>query len=163
MTFFIGTFENKLDKKGRVSVPAAYRSMLADDSAFKGIVVFRSYRDEALEACSLEFIRRLHRSMNNSLNLFSDEQDDLATTILADAQQIGIDGDGRITLPPTFLDHAGLSDRVAFVGKGDLFQLWHPDTLEERKSAARANLRIKKPTLNVSNFQVQPAEKGDGR
>ncbi|MCH7957248.1 MAG: MraZ N-terminal domain containing protein [Proteobacteria bacterium] len=57
MAVFIGTFENKVDLKGRVSVPAQFRQTLAGQSfpnqSFQGIVVFRSYRAAAIEACGL--------------------------------------------------------------------------------------------------------------
>ena len=149
MTFFIGTYENRLDKKGRVSVPAPFRAMLGD-SAFKGVVVFPSYRALALEACSQEFLRQLHHNMSGSFDLFSEEQDDLATSILAASHPLQIDQDGRIVLPPDFLEHAGLDDRAAFVGMGDIFQIWHPTRLAERKKEARERAKARKLTLPLN-------------
>ncbi|WP_343562347.1 division/cell wall cluster transcriptional repressor MraZ [Kiloniella sp. b19] len=157
MTFFIGTYENKLDKKGRVSVPAPFRAMLAE-SAFKGVVIFPSYRADALEACSQEFLRELHQSLSGSLDLFSEEQDDLATSILAESHPLQIDQDGRIVLPPDLLEHAGLTDRVAFVGMGDLFQIWHPDRLAEKKKEARERARAKKLTLPLRKGRTSGPE-----
>ncbi len=55
MAVFIGTFENKVDRKGRVSVPAQFRQTLAAQS-FQGIVAFRSYRADAIEACGFDFM-----------------------------------------------------------------------------------------------------------
>ncbi|MCZ4279302.1 division/cell wall cluster transcriptional repressor MraZ [Kiloniella laminariae] len=154
MTFFLGTFENKVDKKGRVSVPATFRQMLTDQP-FQGIVVFRSYRAQALEAAGMDFMRRLHESMSSSLDLFSDEHDDLATAILADAHQLSFDGEGRILLPPALIEHANITDRAAFVGKGDIFQIWNTETLEQKKLEARDRARDKKLSLSLN-----PANKG---
>lgn len=154
MTFFIGTYENRLDKKGRVSVPAPFRAMLGD-SAFKGVVIFPSYRAPALEACSQEFLRQLHHNMSGSFDLFSEEQDDLATSILAASHPLPIDQDGRIVLPPDFLEHAGLDDRAAFVGMGDLFQIWHPTRLAERKKEARERAKARKLTLPLNRAQTE--------
>ncbi len=139
MAVFIGTFANKVDRKGRVSVPAQFRQTLAGQS-FQGIVAFRSYRAAAIEACGIDFMERLNDSIA-TLDLFSDAQDDLAATIFADSQQLPFDGDGRIILPPRLAEHAGIAERAAFVGKGPIFQIWEPDALETHKADARTRAR----------------------
>jgi MraZ protein len=142
---FIGTFDNKVDRKGRVSVPAQFRQTLAGQS-FQGIVAFRSYRATAIEACGIDFMERLNDSIA-SLDLFSDAQDDLAATIFADSQQLPFDGDGRIILPPRLAEHAGIAERAAFVGKGPIFQIWEPAALEKYMDDARARARSQGLTL----------------
>jgi MraZ protein len=142
---FIGTFENKVDRKGRVSVPAQFRQILADQS-FQGIVAFRSYRAAAIEACGFNFMERLNDGMS-TMDLFSDAHDDLAATIFADSQQLPFDGDGRIILPAPLAAHAGISERAAFVGKGPIFQIWEPEALEAHKDEARARARSQGLTL----------------
>ena len=145
MAVFIGTFENKVDRKGRVSVPAQFRQTLAGQS-FQGIVAFRSYRANAIEACGFDFMERLNDGMS-SMDLFSDDHDDLAATIFADSQQLPFDGDGRIILPALLATHAGISERAAFVGKGPIFQIWEPEALEIHKNEARARARSQGLTL----------------
>jgi MraZ protein len=144
---FIGTFENKVDRKGRVSVPAPFRQSLATES-FLGIVAFNSYRSSAIEACGIEFIERLNESVSE-MALFSDEQDDLAATIFADSQQLPFDGDGRIMLPAKMAQHAGITDRAAFVGKGPIFQIWQPESLERYKTEARKRAKSQGLTLSL--------------
>lgn len=145
MAVFIGTFENKVDRKGRVSVPAQFRQTLVGQS-FPGIVAFRSYRAAAVEACGIDFMERLNDSIA-SMDLFSDAHDDLAATIFADSMQLPFDGEGRIVLPPRLAEHAGIADRAAFVGKGPIFQIWEPDALESYKEAARERAREQRLTL----------------
>ena len=145
MAVFIGTFENKIDRKGRVSAPAPFRLTLAGQS-FQGIVAFRSYRAAAIEACGIDFMERLNDSMT-SLDFFSDAQDDLAATIFADSQQLPFDGDGRIILPGQLAEHAGITEHAAFVGKGPIFQIWQPDALERYKEEARARAKSQGLTL----------------
>ena len=145
MAVFIGTFENKVDRKGRVSVPVQFRQMLAGQS-FQGIVAFRSYRAAAIEACGIDFMERLNDSVS-SMDLFSDAHDDLAATIFADSRQLPFDGDGRIVLPPRLAEQAGIGERAAFVGKGSIFQIWEPDALEAHKEEARARARSQGLTL----------------
>lgn len=146
MAVFIGTFENKVDGKGRVSVPASFRQSLAVQS-FQGIVAFRSYRAAAIEACGYDFMERLNDSMSSALDLFSDAQDDLAATIFADSHQLPFDVDGRIILPATFAGHAGITDKAAFVGKGSIFQIWQPEALERYKEEARSRAKSQGLTL----------------
>lgn len=155
MAVFIGTFENRVDRKGRVSVPAPFRQVIAQQ-AFQGIVAFRSYRAAAIEACGMDFIERLNDSVS-SLDLFSDAQDDLAATIFADSQQLPFDTEGRISLPPKMAEHAGITERAAFVGKGPIFQIWAPEALESYKEAARNRARSQGLTL-----PLRPGG-GDGR
>lgn len=145
MSVFIGTFENKVDRKGRVSVPATFRSAL-QGQAFHGIIAFRSYRAPAIEACGMDFMLRLNESVSD-MDLFSETHDDLATTIFADSHQLALDGDGRIMMPAELAEHAGITDQAAFVGKGPIFQIWEPDRLDQHKGAARERARSQGLTL----------------
>jgi len=142
---FIGTFENKVDRKGRVSVPAPFRQAMATQS-FPGIVAFRSYRAAAIEACGIDFMERLNESVAE-MDLFSDAQDDLAATIFADSHQLAFDSEGRIMLPAEMAEHARITDRAAFVGKGPIFQIWQPELLNGYKQEARARAKSQGLTL----------------
>ena len=142
---FIGTFENKVDRKGRVSVPATFRQSLATQS-YNGIIAFRSYRSDAIEACGMDFIEKLNEQVS-SYDFFSETQDDLATMIFADSLQMPFDSEGRIILPAVLTEHAGITERAAFVGKGRTFQIWQPDALEAEKTAARERARAKNLTV----------------
>ena len=142
---FIGTYENKVDRKSRVSVPAAFRQVLTPQS-FSGIVAFASYRDPAVEACGYDFMQRLNESMTK-FDLFSEPHDDLTLSIFAGSQPLPFDSEGRINLPPAFAEHAGIGDMAAFVGKGNTFQIWEPSALERHLAAARDRSRERGLTL----------------
>jgi len=146
VSVFFGTFENKVDRKGRVSVPAPFRQILAT-SAFQGIIAFRYHAPKAMEACSLEFMERLDRSVSD-FDLFSEEHDDLAFNIFAESHQLPFDGEGRVILPAALLEITGIEDRAAFVGKGPTFQVWEPAALADRKAEARR--RATNLTLRLS-------------
>ena len=139
MALFLSTHINKIDKKGRVSVPAQWRAGLADQ-AFQGVVLFPSNAHAALEGFAWNYMEELSKRLDN-FDLFSAEQDDLATAVFAQSVQLPFDGDGRVILPPELIDFAGLSDRVAFVGMGAKFQLWSPEALDSRKEEARAKVK----------------------
>jgi MraZ protein len=79
---FLSTFVNKVDRKGRVSVPATFRAAVADQR-FPGIVVFPSFKYEALDASGINRMDELSARVN-TLDEFSDERDNLAI-LFADA------------------------------------------------------------------------------
>ena len=154
MALFVGTVVNKVDRKGRVSVPASFRAALAGQS-FNGIVAFPSFKHKALECCALDFMEELARSLYD-IDTFSDRQDDLAATIFAEAQQLTFDSEGRIMLTQALLDHAGIGELAAFVGQGPRFQIWEPKAREAFAAEARERARHQGMTLRVRSPQ------GDG-
>lgn len=135
MALFAGTYENRIDRKGRVSLPADFRSELPADGN-RVIYIYRSPKAQALEACDRVFMQRLADSLEQ-YDLFSDEEDDLGSTIVADARKVSIDGEGRIVVPPEFVSFAEIGERVTFVGRGSRFQLWKPEDFENHAAAAR--------------------------
>ena len=145
MAIFIGTHENKVDQKGRVSVPAAFRAALAG-LPFQGIVAFPSLRADCVEGCGWDFMEQLDTRVQD-IALFSETHDDLATTIFAESQQLPFDSTGRIQLPADLRGFAGITDKAAFVGMGKLFQIWEPGRLAAHKAAARQRVREQRPTL----------------
>lgn len=138
---------NKLDKKGRVSVPASFRLVLSGQP-FQGIVAFRSYKLPAVEGMAIDRMQRMSDSVDQ-LDLFSEAQEDLTTTIFADAQMLAFDGDGRIILPQMLLEHANIKDQVAFVGRGATFQIWNPEAFESYQNEARKRVQDKQATLKL--------------
>ncbi|OJW50362.1 MAG: division/cell wall cluster transcriptional repressor MraZ [Alphaproteobacteria bacterium 41-28] len=147
MALFLSTFINKLDKKGRVSVPASFRLALSGQT-FQGIVAFRSYKLPAIEGMGIDRMQRLSDSVDQ-LDLFSDAQDDLTATIFADSHMLAFDGDGRIVLPQALLEHAKIQDNVAYVGHGATFQIWNPDAFEAYQQEARKRVQDKQATLKL--------------
>ncbi|PCJ60104.1 MAG: transcriptional regulator MraZ [Rhodospirillaceae bacterium] len=147
MALFLSTYTNKIDKKGRVSVPASFRAAIGGQS-FHGIVAFRSYRMKTIEAFSIDRMERLSTSLD-ALDLFSDAQDDLAATIFADSRPLPFDSEGRILLPPEFTDYANLQGQAAFVGRGATFQIWEPKAFEAHQMSARKRALERGTTLRL--------------
>lgn len=135
MALFIDTFVNKIDRKGRVSVPAPYRAALAAQT-FQGIVAFPSFKFAAIQCAGMDWMTALTESVGN-VDLFSDAHDDLTATLFADAKQLGFDSEGRIMLPESLAKHAGIGENAAFVGRGQTFEIWQPEALETYKAEAR--------------------------
>jgi MraZ protein len=122
-------------QKGRVSVPALFRSALASQH-FQGVVAYPSFVYPCIEACGMDRIERLSESIDN-LDPFSEERDAFATSILGGCVQLALDGDGRILLPQSLVEIAGLDEQAVFVGKGQTFEIWAPQKFEEYAAKAR--------------------------
>jgi MraZ protein len=144
----LSTYINKVDKKGRVSVPASYRSVLSGDG-FNGIVAYASVNLPAVEAFSRARLEELSkRQFGQSLDSGDFERllvgrtgDSLVETILAMVHELPFDGEGRISLPDALARHAGLDDRAVFVGRGNRFQIWAPDAHARHQAEALERIR----------------------
>lgn len=147
MTLFLSTFVNKVDKKGRVSVPAPFRAALARQS-FAGVVVYPSFVSPAIEGCGLDRMAELSQSVDQ-FNPFSDEHDAFASALFADSHQLAWDGEGRIVLPRTLLAHAGITGTATFVGRGATFQIWEPEAAGANQEAARQRARSERAALSL--------------
>ncbi len=150
MALFTSTFVNKVDKKGRISVPASFRMALANQS-FAGVVVFPSFVHQAIEGAGYELLERLAQSVEQ-FDPFTDEHDAFSTTIFGDSHQLSFDSEGRILLPEPLLAHANITATAAFLGRGGTFQIWEPEALKvfkadaiERARADRTALRLLPP------------------
>lgn len=145
MGIFLSKYINNLDKKGRVSVPASYRLALADQ-AFSGIIAYPSFRNKCIEACSLKRLEELSQIIQ-TLAPYSEERDAFETIILGEAIQLSFDGEGRIVMPKSLIDHANISEQICFVGKGVTFEMWQPQNFEVYLTAAREIANANRLTL----------------
>ena len=147
MAALIGRHINRIDKKGRISVPKPFRDALSDQG-FLGIYVYPSFKYPVIEACGEEFIQRIVASLDD-LELFSDEQDDLASTILENSHQLPYDTEGRIVLPKTILKHADIKFEAEFVGRGNRFQVWEPSAYKIHNGNSFSRARTRGATLRL--------------
>lgn len=108
--------------------------------------MFRGQTQPALEGFGHDYMDEIGARLDR-FDLFSEEQDELATAIFAQAAPLPFDGEGRIVLPPELMAHAGLGDEAAFAGMGRKFQIWEPAALRARAEQARAAIRSKGLTL----------------
>lgn len=145
MALFLSTFTNKVDKKGRVSVPATFRAALGEQQ-HQGIVLFRSGQLNCLEGFDWAKMDEISDRLEH-FDLFSSDQDDLATTVFGESVQLLFDGDGRIVLPLSLMESAQIVDAATFVGLGKKFQIWQPGLFEKRKEEARNRVRDKGLTI----------------
>ena len=143
---FLSTFENKLDKKGRVSVPASYRAYLSS-LGYNGIICFPSFNNQSIEAWSQDRIEKISNTID-TLNPFDEKKDYFATSILSESTNLQFDSEGRISLTSKLLKYAKIKNSMLFVGQGKTFQIWEPTAFEKFRVSAK-----KKSNINRANLK----------
>lgn len=124
VALFLSTFTNKIDKKGRVSIPAPFRTVLSCQS-FQGIVLFRSVSRPVLDGCGLDRLTRLSEQLETG-EFIPSANHDYTSMMFAEAQMLSFDAEGRVSIPEDLLHHASISEQITFVGRGPTFELWSP-------------------------------------
>ena len=142
---FLSSFENKIDKKGRVSVPATFRSHL-NSMGYNGFISYPSFNHAALEACSQDRIEKVTNAID-SLNPFEEKRDFFATSILSESINLQFDSEGRISLTSKLLKHAKIKSSMLFVGQGKTFQIWEPTAFEKFKVNAKKKSNLNRASL----------------
>ena len=146
---FLSTYENKLDKKGRVSVPASFRSYLSN-LGYNGIICYPSFNNQSIEAWPQDRIEKISTSIE-TLNPFEEKRDFFATSILSESVNLQFDSEGRISLSVKLLKHAKIKKSMIFVGQGKTFQIWEPAAFEKFKTNARKKANLHRASLKWEN------------
>ena len=146
---FLSNFENKLDKKGRVSVPSSFRAYL-NSMGYNGFIIYPSFNHYALDGCAQDRIEKLSESID-SLGPFEDKRDYFATSVLSESVNLNFDSEGRVSIPEKLLNHAKIKSSIIFVGLGKVFQMWNPQAFEKFKLIARKKSYINRSALKWDN------------
>ena len=146
---FLSVYENKIDKKGRVSVPASFRSYLSN-LGYNGAICYPSFNNQSIEAWPQDRIEKISSSID-TLNPFEEKRDFFATSILSESINLQFDSEGRITLTPKLLKHAKIRNSMIFVGQGKTFQIWEPTIFEKFKVTARKKANMYRASLKWEN------------
>ena len=142
---FLSTYENNLDKKGRVSVPASFRSYLSN-LGYNGVICYPSFNHQCIEAWPQDRIEKISNTIE-ALNPFEEKKDYFATSILSESKNLQFDNEGRILLTSKLLKHAKIKNNMFFVGQGKTFQIWETSTFEKFRATARKKSNILRSSL----------------
>ena len=142
---FLSTYENKLDKKGRVSVPASFRSYLSN-LGYNGVICYPSFNNQCIEAWPQDRIEKISNAID-TLNPFEEKKDFFATSILSESINLQFDGEGRILITTKLLKHAKIKNNMLFVGQGKTFQIWEHTNYEKFKVTAKRKSNIHRSSL----------------
>lgn len=158
MDLFLSTFEHRIDKKGRLSVPAPFRSVL--ERRRDPLYLFKSLTEPCLEGCGPERIGQIVDAID-SMDSLSAEVATLQT-MLSSAQEMKLDSEGRIMLNADFMAFAELDNAALYAGIGRSFQIWLPSRYRSREADARIRAKTTGlPRLHLGQSSQNPFENGD--
>jgi len=143
MKAFFGTFVNKVDAKGRVSVPAPFRAVI-QARGLQSVALHPSLFDPCLEGAGFDRFENLESEMSDSFS--PAPRNEIADLIMAELRELTFDGEGRIVLPDEFIAKSNLKDQATFIGQGRKFQIWEPAAL-----AAVMKAKLQRVTAAVKN------------
>ena len=145
---FLGTHLNRIDAKGRVSIPAPFRAALRamSDEGTAPLILRQSHAHPCVEGWPARVFEALATPLDR-LDVFGEDHEDLAQVLYSDAYPVESDKEGRIVLPDPLVQHAGLSDTIVFMGLGRTFQIWEPAAAERRRAEARERARARRLTI----------------
>ena len=141
MIEFVGKFLNKIDKKGRVSVPAFWRPKLLGKE-FSGIVVQNADGYHAIDGYSQNYLERYQEWLDTKDPLL--EKNEFEATLIFGSSMLPFDKEGRVLLPDLLRKKAQLDNDALFVGMGRRFRIWEPSSFEKYENKAREHMKNRK-------------------
>jgi MraZ protein len=138
MRAFLSKFTFKIDAKGRVSVPAAFRTTLVEFGSPE-FLAFESPNSRSIHCVTTQLVEQLAQAQN-PMAAFGIGDPTLATLALPEIHPISPDPDGRAVLPRGLIDYAGLDGTALFAGRGSYFEIWEPEAFARHQQALRLRL-----------------------
>jgi len=145
MDRFVSNFTLRLDAKGRVSIPAPFRAVLARDG-FEGLYCYPSLDQPAIDAGGHALLAEIEELLAR-FPAYSDQRDELSLSLYGTSETLKADGEGRVTLSDALKSHAQVTDAVTFVGLGHKFQIWEPGRFRAQLAEATGKVRALKRQL----------------
>jgi MraZ protein len=139
MDRFVSHVTNRLDAKGRVSLPAPFRALLQKDGV-DSIYVHPALDQPTLDCGGTRLVAEL-QALVQRFPAYSRERELLATAVFGMSQQVKLDGEGRFIVPDIMRSHAGITDQIVFVGLDSKFQIWSPERFAVRQKAALSQMQ----------------------
>jgi MraZ protein len=158
MDRFVATYTMRLDAKGRVSIPASFRAVLARDG-FEGLYCQPSPGHPALDAGGNALIQEIE-ALINRFPPYSEERDDLAAALYGQSEILKIDTEGRIVLTERLKTLTNINEQVAFVGLGHKFQIWEPERFYTFLEEASEKVQALRRQLGSRGAGEPPGAKG---
>jgi len=145
MDRFVSNTTLRLDSKGRVSIPASFRTVLGRDG-FDGLYCYPALDRPAIDAGGNALMSEIE-ALIARYQPFSEAREQFALALYGTSETLKIDGEGRVVLSDSLKRHAGITDQVAFVGLGHKFQIWEPGRFQSELAEATQKVRELKGQL----------------
>ena len=160
MDRFVSHYLLRLDAKGRVSVPASFRAVLARDG-FDGLYCYPALDRPALDAGGNALLAEIE-ALIGSFSPYSEEREQFSLALYGTSETLRTDGEGRVMLTDTLKSHAGIADAVTFVGLGHKFRIWEPGRFRAELAEATEKVRAFKAELGARTAAGTPLGAREG-
>jgi MraZ protein len=154
MDRFVSHYMLRLDAKGRVSVPASFRAVLARDG-FDGVYCYPALDRPALDAGGNALLAEIE-ALVAGLSPYSEQRERFSLALYGTSETLNVDGEGRVVITEVLKTHAGIADAVAFVGLGHKFQIWEPGRFRAELAEATEKVRAYKQELGARMAGAKP-------
>jgi MraZ protein len=144
----------RLDAKGRVSVPASFRAVLAREG-FDGLYCCPALDRPALDAGGNALLAEIEALLADFPH-YSERREQFSLALCGTSETLKVDGEGRVVLTDAHKVHAGIEDAVIFVGVGHKFQIWEPNRFRAELTAATDNVRAFKAERGTRMVAAKP-------
>lgn len=131
---FVSHYTNKLDAKGRVSIPASFRQILARDG-FEGLYCFPNPHAATVDAGGNHLLEEIKARLGG-LDTLTIDHDLMSTALFGISELLKVDGEGRVVLSETIREITGIDSAATFVGLGYKFQIWEPERFKAHRAEA---------------------------
>jgi MraZ protein len=145
MDRFVSNVTLRLDSKGRVSIPASFRSVLGRDG-YAGLYCYPALDRPAIDAGGNALMAEIE-ALVGQYTPFSEAREQLSLALYGTSETLKVDGEGRVALSESLKRHAGIADAVTFVGLGHKFQIWEPGRFQNELAEATQKVRALKAEL----------------
>ena len=125
---FLGQYEHSIDEKGRVTIPARYRELLAD-----GAYITLGFDQNLIVMTSIIFEKMSQRV--SQMNMADPTARQLKRLIFSNAERVEVDKAGRILIPSFLRQPAQLETAATVVGTGSYFEIWSPELWKKQSDA----------------------------
>jgi MraZ protein len=154
MDRFVSHHVLRLDAKGRVSVPASFRAVLARDG-FDGLYCYPALDRPALDAGGNALLAEIE-ALISGFSPFSEQREQFSLALYGTSEILKIDGEGRVVLTDPHKSHAGITEAVVFVGLGHKFRIWEPGRFRMELTEATDKVRAFKQELGDRTAAAKP-------
>ncbi len=148
---FLSTSHNKIDKKGRVSVPASYRSQLELEGG--PLILFKSLQFKCIEGTSMKRMNQYVDAIDE-LDAMSNDAS-ILRMMMADSFEIKFDTEGRIIIPESLISFSKIENFAVFVGIGRSFLIWSKNEYLDQYNNTRAILLKNGPPKLILKKKIE--------
>lgn len=161
---FRGEFTQRVDGKGRMSIPSDFRHVLQDGdpnypaNPARIVILYGPHLKNCLHAYTIEAMEEIERDIK-ALPRGSDERKWASRLILGKSLETEVDRDGRIVLPKERREQIGLEGEALMIAMGDYFEIWNKTTYESEDEAEMLDY-LEKQESNFDPLTLLDGPKG---